>query len=175
MRDRRPEPSKLLPPVRKPQHAHIATPTGKNISWIEGYAATTQKELSVHQLTAALAALGAPIVLSRPLPTVARELCSEQLSNRNWTNAGTVEVHGARYVTFHVVNDDDNENGILARPFRIIGTTRYIDDSEDPYSLFSGFGVRIPVPTDCEVVGLEVKDFVDNSHALYSVGVSLTP
>lgn len=175
MREPRLKPSKLLPPIEKPQPRTLTSQTGKNVSWIEGYAATPKRELSVHQLTASLVSVGAPVVLARPLPTAARTLCTEQLSANNWVQAGTVEVHGARYVTFHVVNDDVNENGILARPFRIIESTRYIDDSEDPYSLFSGFGVRIPVPTDCEVVGLEVKDFLAGSHALYSVGVSLTP
>lgn len=167
----------MLPPVQKPSKpvSTITSATGRNIGWIEGYAATPRKDLSTHQLTAYLASMGAPIVLARPLPTVAVMLATDQLSAQDWVIAGTVEVHGCRYVTFFLQNIDTNENGIQARPFRIIDSVKFVDDFEDPYDLFDGFEVRIPVACDCEVVGLEVKDFLEGSHARYNVGVGMTP
>lgn len=167
----------MLPPVRRPaKHAAgLQSTGGRSISWVEGYSATPRKDLSTQQLTAYLATIGAPVVLARPLPTVAVMLATNQLSNDSYTIAGTVEVHGCRYVNFHLQNIDINENGILARPFRIIESVKFVDDFEDPYALFDGFEVRIPVVCDCEQVGLEVMSYTPGFPALYNVGVGMTP
>ena len=174
MKQPRPTPSRLLPPVRNPKGL-AKTPSGRPVGWIEGYAGTPRKNLSAHQLRAALVAAGAPIVLASPLPGVLALVATSQLSDRNWVTAGTVEVGGVHIINFHVKNISSNENGILARPFRLIDAERFVDDAEAPYYIPSGTGVRIPVVCDCEVAGLEVKDFVAGDHALYTVGVGMTP
>lgn len=177
MKQPRVRPSSLLPPVQRPkaQTSTLQSNAGKSLSWLEGFTGTSQKELSAHALRLALATAGAPLVYASPLPTVARVVASNQLSSRDWVTAGTVETHGVKYLNFFVENVDINENGILARPFWIIESERFIDDFEDPYVIFDGFSVRIPVVCDAEVVGLEVMDFTLGQHALYNVGVGFTP
>lgn len=174
MKQRRTQPSRMLPPVRNPKELQ-QTPSGRPVGWIEGYAGTPRKNLSAHQLRAALVAAGAPVVLASPLPGVTALVTTSQLSDQTWVTAGTVEVSGVHIINFLVKNISANENGILVRPFRLIDAERFVDDAEAPYYIPSGLGVRIPVVCDCEVVGLEVKDFVAGSHALYTVGVGMTP
>jgi hypothetical protein len=148
---------------------------GQPVGWIEGYAGTPRKQLSGHQLRASLIAIHAPLTLASPLPTVAALVAQSQLSSENYVIAGTVEVSGVRVVNFHLKNIDTNGFTLLARPFRVIDSEKFLDDAEDPYIVATNRGVRIPVVCDCEVVGLEVKDFEDGSHARYTVGVGFTP
>ena len=171
--ERATRPDRRLPPIQPSRVAK--TPSGRPVSWLDGFAGTPQRMLSGHLLRVALNAAGAPLTLASPLPTVSVLAVSGQLSNNTWVTAATIECSGVRVVNFYLKNTDTNENGILARPFRIIDSEKFIDDEQDPYIVFDGFGVRIPIVCDCAVVGLEVKDFVGGSHAKYTVGVGFTP
>jgi len=166
-------PSRLLPPVRDP--GEQLQRTSRPIGWIAGYAGTQRRQLSAHQLRASFVAAGAPLTLACPLPGVAALSTQSQLSNNNYVIAGSLEVSGVRIVNFYIKNIDTAENALLARPFRIIDGEKFLDDGEDPYFVAAGLGVRIPVVCDCEIVGLEVKDFTPGAHSRYTVGVGMTP
>lgn len=175
MKPTRQRPDKRLPPIQ-PRSVRVTGVGGRPVlSWQEGFAGTPNKDLSGHQLRLKLEGLKAPLMLASPLPTVSVLAAVRQLSDTNYVIAATVEVSGIRVVNFHLKNVDENENGILARPFRIIDGEKFVDDEQDPYGLFDGEGVRIPVVCDCATVGLEIKDFVADAHALYTVGVGFTP
>lgn len=165
-RPRRLLPPRDQPPVRDPERAE------KQHGWVEDFNAVARRDISAQAIRRHLRAIRAPLVFAMPAPTVATLLAENQVAPTVYTSAGTVEVLGARLINFHV----KCASGILiARPYRLIESVKFVDDGEAPFIIPAGEGRRIPAPCDCDVVGLDVMRQVGGELTRYTIGVGLTP
>lgn len=139
---------------------------------MQGFAGVPWREMSAQSMRRHLDAITAPIVLAMPAPTATLILANGEDAPVNFSTAGTVEVAGARIINFHITAISGL---LLARPYRVIDGIKFIDDGEAPYFITAPEGRRIPAPTDCEIVGLEVSRFDSEIPSKYTLGVGMTP
>jgi hypothetical protein len=140
---------------------------------VQGFAGVPRRSLSAHMLRAHLDSIGAPIVLAMPAPTITKLMANGQDAGNIFTDAGSVEVLGARLINFHITCQTGT--AVVARPYRLIEGVRFIDDGEAPFIVPTLQGRRIPAPCDCEQVGLLVMRFVFGEESKYTLGVGMTP